>query len=72
MLFHFYLNCTEYVDDLVAEAIYLVETGNKDARKEMPELQGRPAICSTFDRPDKEDAIRDALEHGRFGETDTH
>ncbi|XP_041464943.1 uncharacterized protein LOC121415701 [Lytechinus variegatus] len=58
--------CTfNYVEELMEETIQLVSRKQK-LRPQMAELQGKPALCSEFQHPDKAEAVRQLEAHRRF------
>lgn len=54
-----------YVDVLMMETLRLV-AGKHKLRADIPELQGKPALCSKFQRPDRDEAIQQAEAHRRY------
>ena len=59
------LSISDYVDVLMHESAHLV-SGRLKLRSEIPALEGKPALCSNYQRVDKEEAIRQAEAHRRF------
>ncbi|XP_041474440.1 uncharacterized protein LOC121423188 isoform X2 [Lytechinus variegatus] len=59
-------NCTyNYVTLLMEETMKLVSEKQK-IRSTIPELEGKPPLCSGVERPDKAEAVQRLNEHRRF------